>query len=214
MAELIGPETLAEVGTWADEIRSDPVWKHADPWHYVNVDDGQTYAATPKNPKGDILEALARFEQVLRDPAAGRPAKGEALRFLVHFLGDLHQPLHVGRAGDRGGNEIKVLWFGEPSNLHRVWDDGLIESEQLSFTEWVRFLDRVSPEQIRAWQAGGYHDWAAESMAVRAQVYDFEGASGEPPELGYRYAWRNLPLVKQRLLQAGVRLAGVLDRVF
>lgn len=214
IAQLIGPETLAEAGTWADEIRSDPAWKHADPWHYVNVDDGATYATTPPNPAGDILEALPRFEKVLRDPDAGRQAKIEALRFLVHFLGDLHQPLHVGRASDRGGNEIEVRWFGAPSNLHRVWDTELIESEQLSFTEWVRFLDRAPPEQTRAWRAGGYLDWAAESMAVRAQVYDYESVDGKPPELGYRYAWRNLPLLEQRLLQAGIRLARVLEEIF
>ncbi|NJL30033.1 MAG: hypothetical protein HC897_20130 [Thermoanaerobaculia bacterium] len=151
---------------------------------------------------------------MLRDPQAARQAKIEALRFLVHFIGDLHQPLHAGYAGDRGGNEIQLLWFGQPSNLHKVWDDGLIASEELSFSEWVRFLDRATPEQISAWRGGGYLEWAVESRAVLAQVYDFEGATGRPPELGYRYAWRNLPLVKQRLLQAGIRLASVLDKVF
>ena len=131
VAELIGPESLAQVSTWADEIKSDRARRHANPWHYINVEAGETFENAAKNPNGDIIESLARFEQVLRDSGSSRQAKAEALKFIVHFVGDIHQPLHAGYGKDRGGNDIKVRWFGGPSNLHAVWDTELIEYESM-----------------------------------------------------------------------------------
>lgn len=210
VACLMGAESLAEAATWPDEIRSDPAWKRADPWHYVSIDDGETYETTAKNPGGDVIEAIGRFEAVLRDPAAPRQARIEALRFLVHFVGDVHQPLHVGRRADLGGNLIEVTWFGDKSNLHSVWDSGMIDHDGLSFSELAAFVDHPTRAEIAAWQSGGVLDWARESFGHRAQVYDLGGTS----KLSWEYSYRNLPLVKRRLLQAGVRLAGLLDRVF
>ncbi|HUP42959.1 MAG TPA: S1/P1 nuclease, partial [Thermoanaerobaculia bacterium] len=138
-----------------------------------------------------------------------REDRVQALRFLVHFVGDVHQPLHVGRRADRGGNEILVLWFGEPTNLHSVWDGRMIESEELSFTELARFIDHPTPEELAAWRAGGYREWIAESFALRPEVYDLGDR-----RLGYGYAYEKLPIVRRRLLQAGVRLAGLLETIF
>lgn len=207
--ELMGPESLARAGTWADEIRSDPAWDHAGPWHYINIADDETLASTERNPRGDVLSAMERFEGVLRDPEAPRQERVEALRFLVHFVADVHQPLHVGRHSDGGGNGTLVLWFGEPTNLHTLWDTHLVEHQELSFTELARFIDHPTPEEVAAWQASGYEEWIAESFALRGRVYDL----GDH-RLGYRYGYRNVPIVERRLLQAGVRLAGLLEAVF
>jgi hypothetical protein len=207
--ELMGPESLARAATWPDEIRSDPSWRRADPWHYISIDDAETLETTARAEGGDVLEAMARFEAVLRDPQAAREDRVEALRFLVHFVGDVHQPLHVGRRADRGGNEILVLWFGEPTNLHSVWDGRMIESEELSFTELARFIDHPTPEEVAAWRAGGYREWIAESFALRSEVYDLGDR-----RLGYGYAYEKLPIVRRRLVQAGVRLAGLLEAIF
>jgi hypothetical protein len=94
---LLGQDTLAETGTWADDIRADPKWNHAAPWHYVTVEDHQTYETSKKNPQGDVIEAIRRFEAVLRNPNSSGEEKAQAVKFLTHFIGDLHQPLHVGR---------------------------------------------------------------------------------------------------------------------
>lgn len=204
--ELMGTETLARAGTWADEIRSDPAWDHAGPWHYINVEDDETLETTERSSRGDVLSALERFAAVLRDAEAPRQERVEALRFLVHFVADVHQPLHVGRRGDAGGNGILVLWFDEPTDLHALWDTHLVEYQELSFTELARFLDHPTPQEVTAWQAAGYADWIAESFALRDQVYDLGDR-----RLGYRYAYRNVPVVERRLLQAGVRLAGLLE---
>lgn len=207
VAELLGPDSLAEVATWADDKRSDPTWKPFEPFHYVSIEDGQTYEQASKNPDGDLFTALARFEAQVADKAAAPTDRRAALAWLVHLIGDLHQPLHVGRAGDQGGNAILVTWFGEISNLHTVWDEKLIEQTRLSFTELTNFLDPPSPETLAAWRTGSYLDWAKESQDLRAGLYELGDR-----KLGYQYVFEHLPTVRQRLQQAGVRLAAVLER--
>ena len=208
VAELIGPETLAYDATWADDIRSEPDWAKADSWHWVTVPDGQTYESSTKNPAGDILEAIPRFEKTLADRTAPRADRVQALKWLAHLLGDLHQPLHVGRGDDRGGNETVVLWFGEPSNLHSVWDSKLIENSALSFSELADSLDHPTADQVRDWQRGGPLDWAAESQQLRAKVYDIGDR-----RLSFKYLHDAWPIARQRLLQGGIRLAGELNRL-
>src|SRR5262249_16253773 len=132
-----------------------------------------------------------------------------ALKFLVHFIGDVHQPLHVGRRADRGGNEIIVLWFSEPSNLHSVWDSGMIDNTKLSFSEIAEFIDHPMPEEATTSQRAPLPDCVRESFNVRQQVYDIGKR-----DLGFDYSFRNMPLVEKRLVQAGVRLAGLLNSIF
>jgi len=208
VAALLAPEKLAYVGTWADEIRAEPEWAKADPWHWVTIPDGQTYEATPKNPGGDVLEAISRFEKVLADGTAARQERTQALKWLAHLVGDLHQPLHVGRGDDHGGNDLVVLWFGEPTNLHAVWDAKIIEKTELSFSELAGLLDQPTPEQVGEWQAGGPRDWAVESQQLRGRCYELGDR-----RLSFRYVHDHWPTVQQRLLQAGIRLAGELNRL-
>ena len=85
------------------------------------------------------------------------------LRLLIHIVGDVHQPLHVGRKGDRGGNDIKVTWFGESSNLHKIWDEGLIDNQQLSYTEYVNAINFTTPQQRAEWQKDPFEKWFYES---------------------------------------------------
>jgi hypothetical protein len=207
VAAILGPERLAFVGTWADDIRSDPAWAKAETWHYVTIPAGVTYADSRKNEAGDVLEAIARFERVLADAAAPRPRRQEAIRWLVHLVGDLHQPMHVGQRDDRGGNEVVVLWFGEPSNLHAVWDSGMIDRMEMSSVELAEKIDVALPAQVAAWQATSPLAWADESRAASDPAY----ALGDR-RLSWKYLYEHTPVVERRLLQAGIRLAGLLDR--
>lgn len=206
---LIGPESLVRVATWADEIRSDPTWDRAAPWHYINIPEGETLDEVDRAPDGDVLSAIERFAGVLRDPEAADADRATALKFLVHFVGDVHQPLHAGYGADRGGNEVLVLWFGDPTDLHAVWDSELVEHQKLSFSEMAELLDHPTPEQVAEWQAASPREWIAESRALLDRVYDLGDR-----HLGWDYAAAATPIVERRLLQAGVRLAGVLDSVF
>ena len=208
---LLGPEGLDQVSTWPDEIRSDPNWKKADPWHFLSIDDAETLETTARDPAGDVLEAIQRFTAVLRDPQATRESKQEALKFLVHFVGDIHQPLHVGRRADLGGNTAKVKWFKEKeeTNLHTVWDSLMIDNERLSFSEFAAFIDHPTLQELQSWQSAPPADWANESKAVRDRVYQIGDG-----KISYEYVYKNIPLVKRRLLQGGVRLAGLLNSIF
>jgi hypothetical protein len=225
VAQILGPgESLDEAANWPDEMRSapEPFWqKTATPWHYVTL-NGIIYDHAP--PEGDALEALNRFSKTLKDPNATLADKQLALRFIVHLVGDLHQPLHVGKCCDKGGNDVKVTWFGKPTNLHAVWDSQIVDEEQLSFTELAAKLERhISPEDVVKWWDINPRDWISESAEIRDTVYPrhgtppVKGAKGKDkkvPELSYSYVYKFTPVMERRLSQAGVRLAAYLNALF
>jgi hypothetical protein len=209
---LLGVETLAEASTWADEMRSNPApfWQDtAGPWHYVTVPEALRYRDAGAPEEGDAFSALERFRGVLRDPDASMEERRLALRFAVHIIGDLHQPLHAGNGTDRGGNDFEVRWFREPGNLHRVWDSGMIDGQRLSYSEWAAWLGaRLTPERILEWSDADPETWIAESTELRDRIYPAER------EIGWSYQYEHLPAVRQRLSQAGVRIAAWLDETF
>ncbi|PTX18342.1 S1/P1 nuclease [Pontibacter mucosus] len=207
---LLNDNSLAEVSVWMDDIKSDKAYDHTHDWHWVTIQDGQTYEQAEKNPNGDIVEKIEEITKTLKAGNLDKAKEQELLKYLVHLVGDIHQPLHVGGGDDQGGNAVKVQWFYQPSNLHRVWDSDMIDGKNLSFTEIVRFLGEPGKEQVKQWQAATVRDWAYESMKYRPQVYNLP----EDKKLGYRYAYENYSLVEQRLLQAGIRLAGLLNEIY
>ena len=153
---------------------------------------------------------MSDFEKKLRDNTISKKEKWQALAFYIHFVGDIHQPLHVGRRDDRGGNDITVKWFGQPKNLHAVWDSAIIENQKLSYTEYANFLNNYSADTIKLWQSAEYLDWAKDSKAKRANVYNFS----EDKELSYKYVYKNTPILNEQMSKAGVRLAGMLNKIF
>lgn len=130
--DLLGDESLADVSTWADEVRGSPAYRWTAPLHYVNSPPGSDgYDAQRDCADGCcVVGAIEHYADVLRDSQAPRPVRIEALKFLVHFVGDVHQPLHAGYGVDRGGNDVKVFFFGDNTNLHSLWDSGLIRRTQ------------------------------------------------------------------------------------
>lgn len=216
IALILGEEDLAEASTWADEQRSNPAafWQdEAGPYHYVTVPEGQTYADVGAPEEGDALSALDNFAATVRDPAATQEEKALALRFIVHIVGDVHQPLHAGNGTDRGGNDFKVLWYGVETNLHSVWDTRMLARQNLSYSEYTaRLARKIDPAQTIEWWEANPQVWIAESTALRDTIYPF--AADEPPKLGYAYQFQHIGTAEQRLQQAGVRLAAYLDWVF
>ena len=149
----------------------------------------------------------------MRDRTKPRDQRALALRFIVHIIGDLHQPLHVGNGTDRGGNDVKVTWFGELTNLHSVWDSGMIDRQELSFTEYTNRLERrLTPEQTSSWWDARPQSWIGESAKLRDVLYP--AASEQPAALGYAYQFQHLPTVETRLAQSGIRVAAYLDALF
>lgn len=208
VGDIIGPKTLAQISTWSDEIRSDPDWRHAGPWHYISIDDDESFEDFERNPKGDVLSKLEEFLAVLDADTATAEELWQALAWVTHLVGDMHQPLHVGRRDDYGGNDIILLWFDEPSNLHALWDSEIIEQQNLSFTEYVSFIDHPTEEELADWRQGDIWDWARESFELRQTVYDIGNR-----DLGYVYSYEVKEVLERRMVQGGVRLAELLDRV-
>lgn len=209
---ILGTESLAEASTWPDEMRAspDPFWQtKAGPWHYVTVPAGKLYQDVTPPPEGDAYTALTQFAATLKSPTATREEKQLALRFIVHIIGDLHQPLHVGNGTDRGGNDRKVTFGRDETNLHAVWDGNLIDRQQLSYSEMTAFLSRrLTPEVVRDYSQADPHVWINESAAIRDRIYPSED------RLSSRYAFEHQETLDTRLLQAGVRMAAYFNNLF
>jgi hypothetical protein len=208
---------LGDLSLWPDKIRYLPTWEQSKYWHYVSVDDHEQLKHRKRHSEGDVLSALAYFCDQLGKPEVGAQQQREALAFVLHLVADIHQPLHVGRRDDRGDNRIRVKWPGQKgtTNLHRVWDSLLLEWPAKDPRPPSHQLAAASQQQIDQWQSTAAIDWARESKALRNQVYDFGPLTqGQAKIISPRYINRNKPVVEQRLLMAGVRLAGYLDRLF
>ncbi|MBM7071339.1 S1/P1 nuclease [Shewanella sp. 202IG2-18] len=214
LLELTKGVPLARLSTWSDEIKSDKNWRHANPWHYINAEKSGEWESISRNPKGDILEALDRFEKQLSDKSLSDEKRWQALAFITHLVGDLHQPLHVSHKHDRGGGTIKVSWFGdEKYNFHQVWDTLIIEHQQLSYKEYVDFMP-ISINEKQQWIKGNYSDWADESIKLRDTIYDYKSDENNVAQLGYGYIYKHRDEVELRMKQAGIRLADKLNKIF
>jgi len=134
------------------------------------------------------------------------------LKLLIHFVGDIHQPLHVSPVGSTGGNDIKVQWFGQSSNLHRVWDSELIEGQQLSYTEYATYLNHTTAAQRKKWQAEPISKWLYDSYVLAQDLHN--EISEANPKLGYRYNYDHIKTLEQQMLKGGVHLAGLLNEIF
>lgn len=210
--QLLPHESLAEASTYADEMKSNPddFWqKEAGPYHYVTVPKGKHYHEVGAPEQGDAYTALNRFSKTVKDKNASLEDRQIALRFIVHIIGDLHQPLHAGNGTDRGGNDFKLSFFWDDSNLHRVWDSGLIDRRQLSYTEWTNWLSKkITPEQAAEWNTTDPLVYIAESIEIRDVIYP------ETEKLSWDYLYQHLPIATERLQEGGVRIAAHLNELF
>lgn len=207
--------TLAGVANWADDLRDHPpaddpdLGKRTSRWHYVNLAEDDCGYAPPKHcPTGDcVIEAIRRQRDVLADRGQSDAARAQALKFLVHFIGDAHQPLHAGYARDKGGNTVQLQIDGKGSNLHRLWDSELIASADMNEPAYLRHLQRMPlPPAARA----GANDPAAWAEAsCRVVLRDGFYPPGAKLAATYVPQWR--PVAEQQLRIAGHHLAALLN---
>ncbi|WP_428742141.1 S1/P1 nuclease [Tenacibaculum sp.] len=210
--KLLQGESLAFVSTYADEIKSDrKKYGKFYTWHYVNMPLDVRYEDVEKNPEGDLVTGIAECVKVLKNANSSVEDKRFYLKMLVHLIGDLHQPLHIGQKEDKGGNTIQVQWHGEGSNLHRVWDENLIDKYDMSYIELANNAKHLSKEQIKAIQKGSVIDWLQDTHQLTKEVYK----SAEVGEnLRYRYSYVYFPVVREQLQKGGLRLAKLLNEIF
>lgn len=210
--------TFPAACNWADYVAHDEAYAWSAPHHYINVDptsdDIDLERDCPVTGPGCVLRAIAINRQILADVSEPKAKRGEALKFIGHFVADLHQPLHVSYARDRGGNTISVIYFGEPSNLHRVWDTGLIsrrdDVDARSLARAIRL--RITDEERDVWSHGTPMEWAHESYDLAREVAYREPAQGWIIDDAYFEA--HVEIVHGRLAMAGIRLAALLSQTF
>lgn len=209
--DLLDGDSLALISTFGDDIKSDEQYQKYSPWHYVNIPFGETYEEAKKNPEGDVITGIAHAIEVLKNEKSTKEEKAFWLKMLVHFIGDMHQPLHVGIGGDKGGNDFQVRWFNQGTNLHRVWDTQIINSFGMSYTELANNAKRLTEEEIKAYQAGTYMDWMYDSRELMEDVYE-NTKIGE--KLGYDYMYKYMDSLRMQLQKGGLRLAALLNEIF
>ena len=209
--QLLNGQSLAFVANYADDIKSDSLYDKYYNWHFVNFPFEATYESHPKSEKGDIIQGINRCVKALKSANSTEEEKVFHLKMLVHFIGDLHQPLHVGMAEDRGGNDLQVRWFKDGTNLHRVWDYHMIDDYDMSYTELSDNADKLSKYQLQSIQQGSVLDWMYDSRKLCKQVYaDIEVGQ----KLGYRYMYDYTKTVRTQLQKGGIRLAVLLNDIF
>jgi hypothetical protein len=207
--DILDGQSLADASVWADNIRQ---YRHdADKLHYVNIPLTATRYVPERDCRGGhcIIAAIEQERRLLADPAASPDARAEALRFLIHFMGDLHQPLHVADNDDRGGNQRAVTFLGHDTNLHKVWDGELIDSSVVNQTEYFESLRRqMGSLDLKSLEAGTVVDWAMEGHRIAVEhVYRLP----RDGRIGRAYVRANRPIVDRALIAGGVRLAKVLN---
>lgn len=214
--QILGTESIAMVSNWADFIRSDTSFKYLNTWHYINLDSGLSYNDVKDYLKKDtavnVYTKINFLVKELKNKKLAKEKKQLYLRLLIHFVGDVHQPMHAGRKSDLGGNTIKVSWFSEPSNMHRVWDENLIEFQQLSYTEYTKAINHPTLALKKKWQTQPLSDWIYESYEISEQLHT--EIKQPDQKLSYQYNFDHIATVNQRLLQGGVRLAALLNDIF
>lgn len=208
---LLNGMSLAVASTFADEIKSDSRYREFGPWHYVNVPFDKSYKDIKPSERGDIIIGIEHSIAVLKDLNASEDDKSFYLKMLIHLIGDLHQPMHLGLEEDKGGNDFQVRWFNEGTNLHRVWDSDMINSYQMTYTELTYNLPRITKEEKQKIQEGTLQEWVEKERELTKKVYE-STTSGE--KLGYRYMYDHFSTVKSQLQKGGLRLAKILNDIF
>ena|SRR6218665_875692 len=214
--EILGNESVAMCSNWPDFIKSDSSFNYLSKWHYINLVTGLSRQQVDDYLRNDtLINVYTKVNWLiseLKKKEQPRETKQFYLRLLIHFVGDMHQPLHVGRPDDQGGNRIRVLWFKESKNLHQVWDEALVDFQQLSYTEYATAINHTTADERKVLQQQLISDWVYESYRCAEQIY--ADVKGPEDKLGYQYNFKYKAMLESQLLKGGVRLAGMLNDIF
>lgn len=215
--KIIGDQKLAYWSNWADFIKSDPnpELNSTGVWHFVNTNSNLTYDQFVKeleaSPENNLYKSYNRVKTAAKNSANDDLLqKQQQLYFILHLFGDAHQPMHVSRAADLGGNKIPVTFFGRKSNIHRVWDSDLVDNDNYSYTEYARVLDIHNAKENKK-QLVPFEQALYESHQLANKIYD---EVENNTDLSYRYIYDYKYLMEERLYKAGIRLAAELNEIY
>lgn len=210
IAEEFNINNLADIATWADKVKRHR--KHEKPWHYTNIKEGErVYMMSRDCPKANcVIEKIKGFSSVLANVELPAKRRKVALKYLVHFVGDVHQPLHLGNHKDRGGGKIRLMYLGEKVSLHYLWDGGLIDWKKESLLKYAAHLNaQVQDLEKTEWLHSKVNDWANESRSLALKyAYPLENNV-----LSKTYISKGREILDKRMVQAGIRLADLLNQL-
>ncbi|MET4138780.1 S1/P1 nuclease [Pedobacter sp. UYP1] len=213
--QVLGNESMAIASNWPDFIKSDTSYNYLTSWHYVNIpgdlDQNGVFNFLETSKEPNVYNKIPEMIKILKNKQSTAEQQQMAMRLLIHMLGDVHQPMHTARKEDLGGNKVSVMWFGQRSNLHRVWDEDLIDRQQLSYTEYATAINHPSKEQFTKWSHDSLKETVYESYVACNKIYDKTKADDK---LSYRYNFDFIDLMNEQLLKGGVRLAQIINDIY
>ncbi len=199
--------TPEDAATWMDDVRSDPKYGYMAAWHYINIDKGQAYE---RNNDTNIISGITfAYNQLRQRSKLSREEVKTSLKILFHLLGDLQQPLHTGYKSDRGGNDVNVTFNKATMSLHQVWDEGIIESQNITLENCLDQYRSFSEQQINDIELINYVVWLNQSRTLLPQVYNFKNNT-----IDDQYVSLNKAVIEQQILCGGIRLCALLERAF
>ena len=207
--KLLGDSYLPLFATYADDIRSEKENPMGKLPHYVNMNFDENYETSEKHEHGDLVTAFNDMLSKIKDPKLSNEEKAIALKFIIHLVGDAHQPMHVGLAEDLGGNKVDITWFDKKTNLHYVWDEDMIDYSRLSYTELARFAGRPTKEELTKLFNTSIVDWVDETHVYTKMIYDNLGDKN----YSYDYYYKFSPIVFKQIQKAGYRLGNLLNQL-
>lgn len=211
IGKVLDGHSLVYYANWLDNASHTPEYAYTKTWHYLDMDEGETLATVSRDPNGDVLTAITEIYEKLKAGGLSHEEEQFNLKMLVHLVGDMHCPMHTGHISDRGGNDRPVLLFGHPSNLHSIWDSGIVEAaHKWSYTEWQQQIDRQN-RNIEAIQAGTPTGWLLETQQICNEVYE---NTPEGTHVSYDYVNKYAPIIEQQFLRGGLRLARLLNEIY
>lgn len=206
LKHYLGSTTVEGASTWMDEMRSNHDFDYMKPWHYVDFEKGTEYKASHEenlvNELNKVIDELEHKENLNDDKIK------VDLEIIFHLVEDMHQPLHIGYADDKGGNTVKVTYLGKSANLHWVWDDEIIQTKGISYDKCLALYHTMSKKEVDELRPVNIEQWIQEPRQLLGNVYDFKDNT-----IDEAYVDRNAPIIEKQLVIAGIRLASVLEMV-
>ena len=209
---ILDGKSIIYWANWMDNASHTPEYRHTSTWHYKNIDADETYDNAKLNENGDVVHAIEEQIAALKSGKQSQEEQALSLKFLVHLMGDLHCPMHMGHRSDLGGNRWQVQYFRNGTNIHSVWDSGLIENaHKWTYTEWVEQIDTYSIDTDKKIAEGTPESWGRQTYEICKKIYDSTPVGAK---LSYDYVSDWTGTVEEQLLRAGLRLASVLNDIF
>jgi len=203
----ISDMSIEQAANWMDEVRSDHRYDYMKTWHYINIDKGSSY--TPNKDENVINEIIKAQHELANKAHMDNEAIRKDILVLMHLVGDMHQPLHVGYGEDKGGNSVKVTYLDHSTNLHRVWDSEIIDHENITLNDCLKHLHKMDKDDIAMFSNTNVEIWIRQPRSELAGVYDFQNET-----IDAAYSARNKSVIEDDLVVAGIRLAAILKEAF